>query len=125
MLQTTNSKFSRSSVSSISNCCGLDDDDFPHMLLEFSALINQRKVFYPKFKPLVFHIVGINQSTERFTNRNQLVQLILTVRFSQCKKKVIFHEIAKNLKEYVSQATPSKITQTCPISSELINYRFR
>ena len=83
MLQTSKSKFGRLTVSSICNCCGLDDDDFPHMVLECPALINQRKVFYPKFKRLVFHIVGINQWNERFSNRNQLVQLILTVGFSQ------------------------------------------
>ena len=84
MLQTSKSKFSRSSVSSICNFCGLDDDDFPHMVLECPAFIIQRKVFYPKFKPLVFHNVGINQWNVRLTNRNQLVRLILIVRFSQC-----------------------------------------
>ena len=61
MLQTSKSKFGRSTVSSICNCCGLDDDDFPHMVLGCPALINQRKVFRPTLKRLGFHIVGINQ----------------------------------------------------------------
>ena len=51
--------------------------DLPHMLLECPALIDQRKVLYPELKSLVIDIVGIRQWNEIFTNRKQLVQLIL------------------------------------------------
>ena len=77
MLQTSKSKFSRSSVSPICKCCGLDNEDLPHMLLECPALINQRKAFYPEFKSITIDIVGINQWNKRYTSRTQLAQLIL------------------------------------------------
>ena len=77
MLQSIKSKFSKSTVKPICNCCCLDEEDLSHMFLECPALIDQRKVFYPKLKSLVIGIVGIRQWNERFTNRNQLVQLIL------------------------------------------------
>ena len=77
MLQTSKSKFSRSSVSPICKCCGLDNEDLPHMLLECPALINQRKAFYPEFKSMTIDIVGINQWNKRYTSRTQLSQLIL------------------------------------------------
>ena len=77
MLQSIKSKFSKSSVKSTCSCCGLNEEDLPHMLLERPALIDQRKVLYPELKSLVIDIVGIRQWNEIFTNRNQLVQLIL------------------------------------------------
>ena len=77
MLQTSKSKFSRSSVSPICKCCGLDYEDLPQMLLECTALINQRKAFYPEFKSIRVYIVGTNQWNKRYTSRKQLAQLIL------------------------------------------------
>ena len=71
MLQTSKSKFSRSSVSPICKCCGLDNEDLPHMLLECPALINQKKSFYPEFKSMTIDIVGINQWNKRYTSRTQ------------------------------------------------------
>ena len=77
MLQSIKSRFSKSSIKSTCNCCGLDEEDLPHMILECPALIDQRKVFYPELKSMAIDIAGIRQWNEIFTNRNQLVQLIL------------------------------------------------
>ena len=77
MLQTSKSKFSRSSVSPICKCCGLDNEDLPHILLERPALINQRKAFYPEFKSMTIDIVGINQWNKRYTSRTQLAHFML------------------------------------------------
>ena len=50
LLQTSQHKFSRSTISAACKCCGLNDEDLPHMLLECPALLNQRKLFYPRIK---------------------------------------------------------------------------
>ena len=38
LLQTSQHKFSRSTISATCKCCGLNDEDLPHMLLECPAL---------------------------------------------------------------------------------------
>ena len=112
MLQSIKSKFSKSSVKSTCNCCGLNEEDLPHMLLECPALIDQRKVLYPELKSLVIDIVGIRQWNEIFTNRNQLVQLILdcTV-FTALKESKNFLKLQRISTE-LCHRPPSKVKQT-------------
>ena len=45
-------KFSRSSVSVTCKCCSSNDEDVPHMILEYPTLLNQRKSFYPRIMDL-------------------------------------------------------------------------
>ena len=40
LVQTSKHKFSRSTISAACKCCGLNDEDFRHMLLECPALLN-------------------------------------------------------------------------------------
>ena len=47
LLQISKQKFSRSTISATCNCYGLGDEDITHMLLEYSALHAQRKLFFP------------------------------------------------------------------------------
>ena len=61
LLQSSQHKFSKSSTSATCKCCGLNDEDLPHMLLECPALLNQRKLFYPRIKDLVIDTIGIAQ----------------------------------------------------------------
>ena len=70
MLQTSKSKFSRSSVSPICKCCGLDNEDLPYMLLECPALINQRKAFYPEFKSMTIDIVSTSGIKDTHVERS-------------------------------------------------------
>ena len=77
MLQSIKSKFSKSPVDAICKCCGLDNEDLPHMLLECPALLVPRKQFYPDIKSMVIDIIGEEQWKNKFSNRKQLVKLIL------------------------------------------------
>ena len=62
MLQSIKSKFSKSPVDAICKCCGLDNEDLPHMLLECPALLVPRKQFYPDIKSMV--IIGDSEIGE-------------------------------------------------------------
>ena len=77
MLQSIKSKFSKSPVDAICKCCGLDNEDLPHMLLECPALLVPRKQFYPDIKSMVIDIIEEEQWKNKFSNRKQLVKLIL------------------------------------------------
>ena len=77
LLQTSQHKFSRSTISAACKCCGLNDEDLPHMLLECPALLNQRKLFYPRIKQLVISNIGIIKWKELFNNRESIVRLVL------------------------------------------------
>ena len=74
LLQTSQHKFSRSTISAACKCCGLNDEDLPHMLLECPAL-----TFYPRIKKLVTCInnIGIIKWKELFNNRESIIRLIL------------------------------------------------
>ena len=66
-----------STVNATCKCCGRADEDLQHMLLECSALISQRKLFYPRIKTLTIDCIGLSQWKEKIASRGNLVKLIL------------------------------------------------
>ena len=77
LLELSKRKFNMSTVSATCKCCGIADEDLPHMPLECSALISQRKLFYPRIKTLTIDCIGLSQWKEKFASRENLVKLIL------------------------------------------------
>ena len=77
MLQSTNSKFKKATVSATCNCCDLYDEDLAYMLLECPAFIQQRKPMYVLIKNQVINCIGVLKRRELFDNRDSLVKLIL------------------------------------------------
>ena len=77
LLQTSKHKFSKSSESATCKCCGLNDEDISHMLLDCPALHNQRKLLYLKVRDSIINLIGINQWRNVFQAKNNLVKCIL------------------------------------------------
>ena len=61
LLQANIHKFSMSVVSAKCRCCGLEDEDIPHMLLYCPSLANQRGQSYSKIKSMIISQIGENQ----------------------------------------------------------------
>ena len=100
LLQSSQCKFSKSSISAMCKCCGLNDEDLPHMLLECPALLNQRKLFYPRIKDLVIDTIVIAQWKDTFRSRERLVQLILDCSvLPEIREKPIYSEILRTSTE--------------------------
>ena len=77
MLQSTSHKFSSANVCATCECCGLNDDDRAHMLLECPAFIHQKILINSQFKNKVIKCIGAQHWGEFFNNTDSLVKLIL------------------------------------------------
>ena len=97
LLQTNCHKFSKATVSAICKCCGLNEEDLAHLLLECPSLINQRKPLYTELKSKVINCIGAMKWRELFNNkRENLVKLILDCSsFSVIKDKAEYPAITK------------------------------
>lgn len=97
LLQTNCHKFSKANVTAIYKCCGLDEEDLAHMLLECPSLISQRKPKYTELKSKVINCIGAIKWRELFiNNRENLVKLILDCSsFSVLRDKSEYTAIVK------------------------------
>ena len=77
LLQTNKHKFSKSKESASCKCCGLEDEDVIHMLLECPALYVQRKKYFSNVKSIVSDCIGVEQWEKNFNSKEKVVQLIL------------------------------------------------
>ena len=77
LLQTNKHKFSKSKESASCKCCGLEDEDVIHMLLECPALYVQRKKHFSNVKLIVSDCIGVEQWGGGFNCKEKVVQLIL------------------------------------------------
>ena len=77
LLQTNKHKFSKSKESASCKCCGLEDEDVIHMLLECPALYVQRKKYFSNVKSIVSGCIGVEQWGKNFNCKEKVVQLIL------------------------------------------------
>lgn len=77
LFQSNSRKFSKATVSATCKCCGLSDEDLAHMLFECPLLIHQRKPLYSGIKSKVINCIGVHNWRELFSNRDNLVKLIL------------------------------------------------
>ena len=109
LLQTSQHKFSRSTISAACKCCGLNDEDLPHMLLECPTLLNQRKLFYPRIKKLVINNIGTIKWKELFNNRESIVRLILDCSsFTEILGKSVQTEIQRISTEMCHRIPPNE-----------------
>ena len=57
LLQSTSHKFSRATDSAAYKCCGLDDEDLAHMLIECPLLIHNNKKKTPLYSGIKSHVI--------------------------------------------------------------------
>ena len=77
MTERLQHKFSISPVSVTCKCCSSNDEDVPHMILEYLTLLNQRKSFYPRIMDLNINNSCIVKWKEMFNIRERVRQLFL------------------------------------------------
>ena len=75
LLQTNCHKFSKATVSAICKCCGLNEEDLAHMLLECSPLISQRKPLYTELKSMGINCIGAMKWRELFNNKREIREI--------------------------------------------------
>ena len=84
LLQSKKCKFSGSVVSATCRCCGFENEDLPHMLLDCSSLANQRKVLFEEVKLTVVSYIGENKWRTYFNNSETVIKLLLDSSWFKC-----------------------------------------
>ena len=59
ILQAMQSKYSAEKESAICKCCGIENDDITHFLLNCPALFQKRKLYHSQLKESVINMIGI------------------------------------------------------------------
>ena len=81
MLQAMKSKYSAGKESAICKCCGIENEDIAHFLLNCPALFQKRKLYHSQLKESVINMIGIDKLNIQFSSKLDIVKLIIDCTF--------------------------------------------
>jgi hypothetical protein len=81
MLQAITSKYSAGKESAICKCCGIENEDITHFLLNCPALFQKRKLYHSQLKKSVINMIGIDKWNIQFSSTLNIVKLIIDCTF--------------------------------------------
>ena len=81
MLQAMESKYSAGKESAICKCCGIENEDITHFLLNCPALFQKRKLYYSQLKESVINMIGIDNWNIQFRSKLDIVKLMMDCTF--------------------------------------------
>jgi hypothetical protein len=71
------SKYSTGKESAICKCCGIENEDITHFLLNCPALFQKRKLHHSQLKESVINMIDIDKWNIQFSSKLDIVKLII------------------------------------------------